>query len=223
MPVFNALEKVTHSPLAGMFDRAHPKPLVRVQPTKPDIAIADAIAHHARPAPEKLGRALSWGADEHVLLALAALGWVATRGQDKSVRRVANHMLLLTVAASVLPHLLKRYIDQTRPDRETLLGHVNGISYSGKREDAFPSGHALHMGALASAAGLLPSGPRTLVRSIAVGLSLTRVLILAHWASDVVAGFVMGVALDRILRLVTGCPTQLSPWPVRGKKPEGRS
>ena len=32
-----------------------------------------------------------------------------------------------------------------------VLGHVHGISFSGKREDVFP--HALHMGALASAAG----------------------------------------------------------------------
>ena len=207
--MFNALEKVTHSPFAGLFDQAHPKPLVRVQPTKPDIAIADVVARHARPAPEKLGRALSWGADEHVLLALAALGWIATRGQEKSVRRVADHTLLLTVAASALPHLLKRYIDQTRPDRETALGHLNGISYSGKREDAFPSGHALHMGAMASAAGLLPPRPRALVRGIAVGLSLTRVLVLAHWTSDVIAGFLMGAALDRLLRLWTGCPSQL--------------
>jgi undecaprenyl-diphosphatase len=79
------------------------------------------------------------------------------------------------------------------------------------------------MGALFSAAGTQSTAVRIGIRSAALGLCATRILILAHWASDVVAGFVMGVALDRILRLVTGCPTQLSRWPVRDKKPEGRS
>jgi PAP2 superfamily len=109
-----------------------------------------------------------------------------------------------TVAASLLPHGMKLLFDQTRPDRRTVLGHVHGISFSGKRNDAFPSGHALHMGALASAAGTLPAGPRRAVRVFAVGLSLTRVIVLAHWASDVVAGFAFGAALERLLRLWTG-------------------
>jgi membrane-associated phospholipid phosphatase len=101
---------------------------------------------------------------------------------------------------------MKRLFNQTRPDRRTVIGHLHGISISGKREDAFPSGHALHMGALASAAGALPAGPRRVVRTLAVGLSLTRVVVLAHWASDVVAGFAVGMALERFLRLWTGFP-----------------
>ncbi|MBM7488694.1 membrane-associated phospholipid phosphatase [Bradyrhizobium canariense] len=56
------------------------------------------------------------------------------------------------------------------------------------------------MGALASAAGLLPKTPRRLVRAIAVALSLTRIAVLAHWASDVVAGFALGAAVERLLR-----------------------
>jgi membrane-associated phospholipid phosphatase len=89
-----------------------------------------------------------------------------------------------------------------------MLGHVHGISFSGKREDAFPSGHALHMGALASAAGTLPTRPRRTIRALAVGLSLTRVVVLAHWASDVVAGFALGAILERLLRLWTGYPLE---------------
>jgi membrane-associated phospholipid phosphatase len=106
----------------------------------------------------------------------------------------------------LLPHGLKLLFDQTRPDRRTVLGHVHGVSFSGKREDAFPSGHALHMGALASAAGTLPAGPRRVIRAFAIGLSLTRVVVLAHWASDVVAGFALGAMLERLLRLWTGYP-----------------
>jgi membrane-associated phospholipid phosphatase len=85
---------------------------------------------------------------------------------------------------------------------------VHGVSFSGKRDDAFPSGH--DMGALASAAGTLPAVPRRTIRAITVALSLTRILVLAHWASDVVAGFVLGAVLERLLRLWTGYPLRQS-------------
>jgi membrane-associated phospholipid phosphatase len=188
---------------------AAPRFPVTVRPTKPDIALAREIARDTGPAPEAVARALSWGADEKVLLFLAAAGWLASRGRGEQLRRAGNHAVLVAVVASVLPHGMKRLFNQTRPDRRTVLGHVHGISFSGKREDAFPSGHALHMGALASAAGAfgaLPAGPRRAVRALAVGLSLTRVVVLAHWASDVVAGFALGAVLERTLRLWTGYP-----------------
>ena len=186
--------------------RLRPRPSfpVTVQPTKADVAVAHSIARHAASAPEKVARALTWGADEKVLLVLAAVGWLASRGRGEPLRRAGNHALLVTVAASLLPHGLKLLFDQTRPDRRTVIGHVHGVPFSGKRKDAFPSGHALHMGALASAAGALPTGSRRALRALAVGLSLTRIVVLAHWASDVVAGFAFGAALERALRLWTG-------------------
>ncbi|HEY0423063.1 MAG TPA: phosphatase PAP2 family protein [Rhodopila sp.] len=151
-----------------------------------------------------MARALTWGADEKVLLILAAAGWLASRGCAEPLRRTGNHALLVTVVASLLPHGLKLVFDQTRPDRRTVIGHLHGVPFSGKSQDAFPSGHALHMGALASAAGALPTGPRRAIRAFAVGLSLTRIVVLAHWASDVVAGFALGAVLERALRLWTG-------------------
>jgi undecaprenyl-diphosphatase len=141
-------------------------------------------------------------------MALAAAGWIATRTQGEPLRRAGNHALLVAATAALLPHLLKSVFDQTRPDRTTVFGHLHGVSFSGKREDAFPSGHALHMGALASAAGPLPAGPRRAIRALAVGLCLTRIVVLAHWASDVVAGFALGAALERMLRLLSGYPVK---------------
>ena len=174
------------------------------------MAIARAIGRHTSPAPEAAARTVTWGADEHLLLALAATGWLASRGRNEAWRRAGNHALLVTAVASLLPHLLKGVFNQTRPDRRTVLGHVHGISLSGKREDAFPSGHALHMGALASAAGTLPAAPRVALRTVALGLSLSRVFVLAHWASDVLVGFALGVGLERLLRLWTGYPLEAS-------------
>lgn len=168
--------------------------------------IARAIARNTAPAPEEIARGLTWGADEKVLLALAAAGWLASRGRGASLERAGNHALLVTVAASLLPHGLKLLFNQTRPDRLTVVGHANGVSISGKRDDAFPSGHALHMGALASAAATLPAGARRVIQVVAVGLSLTRIAVLAHWTSDVIAGFGLGAVLERLLRLWTGYP-----------------
>lgn len=165
---------------------------VTVRPTRVDVVAARFIARNTAPAPEMIARALTWGADEKVLLVLAAACWLASRGRGKPLRRAGNHALLVTVAASLLPHGLKRLFDQTRPDRRTA------------------SGHALHMGALASGAGALPAGPRRAIRALAVGLSLTRVVVLAHWASDVVAGFVLGAVLERSLRVWTGYPGDTS-------------
>ncbi|QOZ37340.1 phosphatase PAP2 family protein [Bradyrhizobium sp. CCBAU 53421] len=177
-----------------------------VRPTAADAVIARSIARNTAPAPEEIARGLTWGADEKVLLVLAAAGWLASRGRGAALERAGNHALLVTVAASLLPHGLKLLFNQTRPDRLTVVGHVHGISISGKRKDAFPSGHALHMGALASAAATLPARARRTIQAVAIGLSLTRVAVLAHWTSDVIAGFALGAGLERLLRLWTGYP-----------------
>ncbi len=190
--------------------RRRPSLPITIRPTGSDVAIAHAIARDTGPLPDEIARALTWGADEKVLLVLAAIGWLASRGRGKPLQEAGNHALLVTIAASLLPHGLKILFNQTRPDRRTVIGHVHGISFSGKREDAFPSGHALHMGALASAAGTLPAGPRRAIRALAVGLPLTRIVVLAHWASDVVAGFALGAVLERFLRLWTGYPLEVS-------------
>ncbi|WP_445222516.1 phosphatase PAP2 family protein [Bradyrhizobium sp. Pa8] len=184
--------------------------LVEVKPTKPDLLIAQTVARNTNHRAEMVSRGLTWGVDEKILLALAVAGWVASRGRSEQLQRAGNHALLVTVAVSLVPHGLKSVIDQTRPDRKTVLGHVHGVSFSGKREDAFPSEHALHMGALASAAGTLPPMPRRVIQTLAVGLSLTRIVVLAHWASDVVAGFALGAVMERMLRFWTGYPLRSS-------------
>jgi acid phosphatase family membrane protein YuiD len=175
-----------------------------VRPTKADISLANAVAAHTGPRMEAAAKALTWGADEHVLCALAAGWWLYCRNKTADQRRASDHILLTTLVASALPHLLKTIFDQERPDRTTVRGHWRGIPFSGNRLDAFPSGHAVHVGALASAASTLPTRQRHAVWSIAAALVLTRIVLLAHWASDVVAGLVIGVVTERLLRRVTG-------------------
>jgi undecaprenyl-diphosphatase len=176
----------------------------RVRPTQADVEIANFISEHANPVTEKVAAAAAWGADEHVLCALAAGWWLYCRNKSVSERHNSNHILLTTVAVTILPHVLKTFFDQERPDRLTVRGHLHGVPFSGKRFDAFPSGHAIHVGALASAATVLPYAQRNLVWSFGVGVVLTRIVLLAHSASDVAAGLAIGALLERLLRLWTG-------------------
>lgn len=173
-------------------------------PTATDIKIANAIAAHTDPPAEHTAEALTWGADEHILMALAAAWWLYSRNQQLKQRSAANHVLVTTLAASILPHILKMVFDQQRPDRLTIRGHWRGVPLTGNRNDAFPSGHALHVGALASAAAQFPKASRNLVWLVGAGLVATRILLLAHWTSDVVAGFAIGSFTERVLRRFTG-------------------
>jgi hypothetical protein len=177
---------------------------ITVRPTSADLSVANAISGHTGPRTERAAEFLTWGADEHILCVLAAGWWLYCRGKNAKARRASDHILLTTLVSSGLPHILKVVFDQERPDRRTVQGHWRGVPFSGKRLDAFPSGHAVHIGALASAASTLPAKQRNVIWSIGAGLVLTRVVLLAHWVSDVCAGLVVGAVTERILRLVTG-------------------
>ena len=178
--------------------------LITVRPTPPDVAIANAIADNTDVPAEKIAGILTWGADEHVLRVLAAAWWLSTRRQGRSTRRAADHVLLTTLVASVIPHFLKSIFDQERPDRRTVRGHWHGVPFSGKPLDSFPSGHAVHVGALASAASRLPKPKRHIAWLVGAGLVATRIILLAHWTSDVLVGLAVGVITERSLRRLTG-------------------
>jgi hypothetical protein len=178
--------------------------LYRIPPTRADIAIADTVSRYTTPRTEQAAQLVTFGADENLLLALAAGWWVYCRNKSPRARRDSNHIFLTAVAVSALPHLLKSTVDQQRPDRLTTIGHLHGIPFSGKPYDAFPSGHAMHVGALASAATVLPRAKRNVVWALSAGLALTRIVLLAHWASDVLAGLALGALTERLLRPFTG-------------------
>jgi hypothetical protein len=193
--------------------------LFRVQPTRADIEIADTVSRYTDPELEHGAEALTWGADEHVLCALALAWWLYARTRDGRRRRTADHILVTTVITTLLPHVLKDIFDQERPDRRTVLGHLHGVPLSGKRLDAFPSGHAIHVGAMLSAASTLRPATRNTIWTLGLGLVATRVVLLAHWASDVVVGLAIGALTERLVRLVTGYgsrpPVARDHWPWR--------
>jgi membrane-associated phospholipid phosphatase len=170
--------------------------LFQVPPTRLDLAVARQARRHATPALEKSAEFVSFAADEHLLLFLGAGAWLISRFGDRSDRERANYLALNVIASAVLPHVFKRVVDQQRPDRR-VHGFRNGIPKSGNAYDAFPSGHAVHIGAIASATGRLFPRWRWLAWSAGLALASTRVVLLAHWLSDVLVGLAMGAALER--------------------------
>ena len=110
---------------------------ITVRPTRADRSVANAISTHTGPRTERASAFLTWGADEHILCALAAGWWLYCRDKDANARRASDHIPLTTLVASGLPHILKTVFDQERPDRRTIQGHWRGVPCSGNRLDAF--------------------------------------------------------------------------------------
>jgi membrane-associated phospholipid phosphatase len=186
--------------------------LLTVRPTKFDEEVARQVARHTNRSIEGVAGVVTWGADEHVIVAAAVLGWLLTRRASEPARRMSTHVLACAVVTAALPHLFKAVIDQQRPDRCEIHGRRHGVPFSGKPNDAFPSGHALHVGALASAATLLPAKVRNAAWAAGGLLVATRIVLLAHWVTDVLAGLALGIASERVIRGMTrplplkGCP-----------------
>jgi membrane-associated phospholipid phosphatase len=171
-----------------------------VRPTAFDRALANTVAHHVSAPLERFSRILTLLADERLLLAATFAVWAISRpSSSEVVRRNADHIALSVMATAIIPHLMKNCVAQTRPDRH-VHGPRHGIPKSGYRSDAFPSGHAMHMGAIASAVSWMAPNWRWLAWTVAGLISTTRVVLLAHWASDVLIGLGLGTMVERLLR-----------------------
>jgi len=113
-------------------------------------------------------------------------------------------------------HLFKRLVRRRRPDRSIGAGRRRGIPRSGNAWDSFPSGHALHLGAIAGTlCRLVPPRLRPLVWPGVISLASSRVLLLAHYPSDVAAGLLMGAFLDKALAPIAAvdrASTPRRPW-----------
>ena len=138
--------------------------------TAVDRWVAKKVANLTIPAVEWPARVLTWAADEHVLGVIVGGLWLAARGGNERERRQTDHLVLSMVATAILPHLMKRLIDQKRPDRCMVHGPRRGIPRSGKPYDAFPSGHAMHVGAVASAVCGSIQNPRRSLGDLAASL-----------------------------------------------------
>lgn len=175
--------------------------LIVLPPSRMDLAVARACARSASRRRERSVQVLTWLADEKVLVGATALFWLYAHGRarDPALAPQADRMLLSVGIAGALPHLFKYLVRRRRPDRTVVRkGRRHGVPLSGNAWDSFPSGHAVHMGAIAGPiTSLAPGWLRPLVWPLAAALAGTRTLLLAHYPSDVGAGLALGFLIDR--------------------------
>jgi undecaprenyl-diphosphatase len=181
--------------------------LFEIKPSEVDHLVAECAQACASKPLENTLQVLTLAADEHVMLGLTAELWVVSRFEDARSRTQANYIALNAVVSTIAPHLMKHVINQKRPDRQ-IHGPRHGIPKSGNANDAFPSGHAVHIGAIASAVSRVRPDLAVPAWSIGSALAATRVLVLAHWLSDVVAGLAIGAGLE--LAMARVCRPEVS-------------
>jgi undecaprenyl-diphosphatase len=108
------------------------------------------------------------------------------------------------VIAAATPHVAKRVVNRTRPDRTVVGIRRHGIPRSGNAHDSFPSGHAVHLAALAAALmRIVPGRWRRVVWPVALSLAATRLGLLAHYPTDVAAGLALGIGIERATEKLT--------------------
>jgi membrane-associated phospholipid phosphatase len=173
-----------------------------LEPTSADRFVAKAAAQHTNHLIQNGARITTWVADAHVLGAIAAIVWLVSRGGGLRQRAVADHAAATVATAVIAPKLIKKVVNRTRPDRVVVGPDRQGVKTSGKPHDSFPSGHAVHIGALVSALSRAYPEKRWHLRAVGAVVAGTRVAVLAHWSTDVIAGLIIGVLLERGVRQV---------------------
>jgi membrane-associated phospholipid phosphatase len=176
---------------------------IGLPPTGVDLETSRLIRRHATPTVERAGKAITFAADEKLILAGAFVYWLYRHGRRAAPRETeqADHFLVCATISSVLPHLLKRLVDRKRPDRKLMHGLPrHGIPHSGNPKDSFPSGHAMHLGTLAAALTRTEPAPVAAIGWVAaLALASTRLLLLAHYLTDVLTGLALGTAIEWLI------------------------
>jgi undecaprenyl-diphosphatase len=140
---------------------------------------------------------LSWFGDteRRVPMVLALAIWLVQRGR----RAAGIVVMLVSLLAAIVSSVMKDAYGRARPDLVPHLDHVNNLSY--------PSGHASNAIAFFMLAALIvPRANRQLWMGAAIAVSLliglSRPLLGVHWPTDVIGGWLLGLAFALIGAMV---------------------
>jgi undecaprenyl-diphosphatase len=156
-----------------------------------DAAVRETLLEWATPSVVALMRIVNHGGDWRVLLPATLLLLAVFR----RARERWWIWIVLMITAPLAEGLLKFAIGRARPE---------GPAFG------FPSGHATAAAAFCGAvlylAGALSPANRRLVRTVALAgmflVGLARVILRAHWPSDVLGGLTLGLGLAAVAAIL---------------------
>ena len=136
------------------------------------------------------------------------------------VSRIGGYFLVSIALSGLLANILKRIIGRARPLHFDDWGPFGFSPFSSHAAfQSFPSGHATTVGAFFAALIFLFPRCRVIFVVCAIWLAATRVMIGAHYPSDVIAGLALGAWFSFMTAIVYSrygllFKTNESGWPV---------
>jgi membrane-associated phospholipid phosphatase len=116
------------------------------------------------------------------------------RQRARTARNLSAYFLLTIGTASVLVHGLKLLIGRARPELFAEYGAYSLTPFTGDTLfESFPSGHSTAAGAFFGAFAMLTPQLRPLFLVPALMIGVSRVIVGAHYPSDVAAGLLLGL------------------------------
>ncbi|MCW5696858.1 MAG: phosphatase PAP2 family protein [Bauldia sp.] len=135
-----------------------------------------------------------------VAIAIACADWTVVPGRIRAawseIGVLAAYVFFSVGAAAIATNIVKQLIGRSRPAGHGEFGALSLDPFSfDYANESFPSGHATTIGAAMLALMLIL--PRLTLPIAAIGLviAFSRVMVGAHYPSDVVAGLVVGMTI----------------------------
>jgi hypothetical protein len=147
------------------------------------------------------GRLLTWCADEHFVLPIAAGIWLLSRAGSVGQRREADHLMTSVAVAAVLPHLSDCAGPPGPPGDPGSKAWHSSLRQTLRRL-SFGARDACRSHRVGDRRRVSPCSALRLDNRRASGRQL-----LAHWTTDVLAGLAMGIGVERMLRSLSFKPT----------------
>lgn len=115
-------------------------------------------------------------------------------GRARTARRLSLYFLVTIGATSALVHLFKLIVGRARPELFSELGAYSLTPFTNDNLYAsFPSGHSAAVGSFFGAFSMLAPRLRPLFLVGALMIGASRVIVGAHYPSDVAAGLLLGL------------------------------